>query len=83
MSEPHDELVMLWTASGTEAESRAWLEHVRSCAACQSAAPKLGVAIDALEGGTVGRTPEAAPAGGLAPIIGQQPSNPLYGEHKE
>lgn len=69
MSEPHDELVMLWTASGTEEESRASLEHVRGCAACQSAAPKLGVAIDALEGGTVGRTPEAAPTGGVERLL--------------
>ena len=50
MSEPHDELVLLMTAGGTPAELGAALEHVRDCAACKAAAPKLSVAVAALEG---------------------------------
>jgi anti-sigma factor ChrR (cupin superfamily) len=69
VSEPHDELVTLWTASGTEAEQRSALEHVRACGACRDAGKKLGVAIDALEGGTVGRAAETAPAGGLEKVL--------------
>lgn len=69
MSEPHDELVTLWTGSGTETEQRSAVSHVHTCAACLAAAPKLGVAIDALEGGTVGRVPEASPPGGLEKVL--------------
>lgn len=76
MSEPHDELVTLWT-SGSEAERGTALDHVRTCAACQAAAPKLGVAIDALEGGTVGRVPEAAPSGGLERVLARARSGRL------
>lgn len=67
MSEPHDELVTVWTAAGTEVEQA--LEHVRTCAACQAAAPKLGAAIDALEGGTVGRVAENPPRGGVEKVL--------------
>lgn len=53
MSEPHDELVTLWT-SGDEPERRAALEHVRGCEDCRAGSSKLGIAIDALlAGGTV------------------------------
>ncbi|MDP1827763.1 MAG: cupin domain-containing protein [Archangium sp.] len=76
MSEPHDELVTLWT-SGTEVERNSALAHVRGCAACQAAAPKLGVAIDALEGGTVGRVPEAAPPGGVEALLARARSGRL------
>lgn len=69
MSEPHDELVLLWTAAGTEAERGLALEHVRTCAACQAAAPKLGAAIDALEGGTVGRVAQNPPKGGVERML--------------
>lgn len=69
MTEPHDELMVLMTASGSEVETRAALEHVRGCAACQGAAPKLGVAIDALEGATVGRVPAAPPQGGVDRLL--------------
>ena len=58
MNEPHDELMLLMTASGSPAEMGSALEHVRDCAVCKAGAPKLGVAIDALEGGTVGRVIE-------------------------
>jgi putative transcriptional regulator len=61
VTEPHDELLVLMTASGSEGETRAAVEHVRGCESCQAAAPKLGVAIDVLEGATVGRLPEALP----------------------
>lgn len=76
MSEPHDELVTLWT-SGSEVDRTAALAHVRGCAACQAAAPKLGVAIDALEGGTVGRVPEAAPSGGVERVLARARSGRL------
>jgi putative transcriptional regulator len=69
VSEPHDELVLLMTAAGTQAESDSALEHVRGCAVCKAAAPKLGVAIDALEGVTVGRVPEEPPRGGLERVL--------------
>lgn len=68
MSEPHDALLTLWT-SGETPERRDALEHVRTCAACQEAAPRLGLAIDALEGGTVGRSDVPAPAGGVAKLL--------------
>jgi putative transcriptional regulator len=66
VTETHDELMVLMTASGlngtaSESETRAAVEHVRGCSACQAAAPKLGVAIDALEGATVGRVAEPPP----------------------
>lgn len=77
MSEPHDELMLLMTASGTQAESALAVEHVRSCAVCQAAAPKLGVAIDALEGGTVGRVPEEPPAGGVERVLARARSGRL------
>ncbi len=77
MSEPHDELVMLWTAGGSEAERQAALEHVRRCAACAGAAPKLGEAIDALEGGTVGRIAEAAPSGAVERLLARARSGRL------
>ncbi len=69
MIESHDELMLLMTASGSEADCASALEHVRGCAACQAAAPKLGLAIDALEGATVGRVPEEPPAGGVARVL--------------
>lgn len=69
MSEPHDDLMMLLTSAGTGAERASALEHVRGCAACQAAVPKLGVAIDALEGGTVGRAAEDPPKGGLEKLL--------------
>lgn len=69
MNEAHDELVTLWTASGTEAEQSAALSHVRGCAVCQAAGAKLGVAIDALQGGTLARVPEAWPPGGLEKVL--------------
>lgn len=68
MSEPHDQLVTLWT-SASDAERRDALLHVRDCTACQAGASKLGLALDALEGGTVGRVPVPAPAGGLAKLL--------------
>ena len=77
MSEPHDELVMVWTAGGTEAERGTALEHVRACQDCLGAAPKLGVAVDALEGGTVGRVPEAPPAGGVERVLARARSGRL------
>lgn len=69
MTEPHDELMVLLTASGSEGETRAALEHVRGCSVCQAAAPKLGVAIDALEGAHVGRVAEAPPRGGVERLL--------------
>ncbi len=69
MSEPHDELMLLSTASGAEPELGAALEHVRGCADCLAAAPKLGVAIDALEAATVGRVPQTPPPGGLEKVL--------------
>jgi putative transcriptional regulator len=69
VTEPHDELLVLMTASGSEGETRAAVEHVRGCSVCQSAAPKLGVAIDALEGAHVGRVAEAPPAGGVQRLL--------------
>ena len=77
MSEPHDELVMVWTAGGTEAERQAALEHVRACYDCLGAAPRLGVAVDALEGGTVGRVPEAPPSGGVERVLARARSGRL------
>lgn len=68
MAEPHDALVTLWT-SGDETERREALAHVRACAACREAAPKVGVALDALEGGTVGRTEAPPPGDGLARLM--------------
>ncbi len=69
MTEPHDELMVLLTASGSEGEARAALEHVRGCSVCQAAAPKLGVAIDALEGAHVGRVAEAPPSQGVERLL--------------
>lgn len=69
MTETHDELLVLMTASGSEGETRAAVEHVRGCSSCQAAAPKLGVAIDALEGATVGRAAEAPPSGGVERLL--------------
>ena len=69
MSEPHDELMVLSTAAGTEPECGAALEHVRGCVACLAAAPRLGLAIDALEAATVGRTPEAPSPGTLDRVL--------------
>jgi len=77
VSEPHDQLVTLWTASGTEAERQLALEHVRGCVACQAATPKLGVAIDALEGGTVGRVAETPPPGALQKVLARARSGRL------
>lgn len=68
MSEPHDALLTLWT-SGDDPERRDALEHVRSCVACQEAAPRLGLALDALEGGTVGRSEVPVPSGGIAKLL--------------
>lgn len=69
MTETHDELLVLLTASGSEGETRAAVDHVRGCPSCQAAAPKLGVAIDALEGATVGRLAEAPPSGGVERLL--------------
>jgi anti-sigma factor ChrR (cupin superfamily) len=68
VSEPHDALVTLWT-SGDDTERRDALEHVRSCAACLEAAPRLGLVIDALEGGTVGRSDVPAYPDGVAKLL--------------
>lgn len=64
----HDELVTLW-CTGETPERRAALEHVRGCAVCRSATAKLGLAIDALEGGTVGRLDAPAPPGGVSRLL--------------
>ena len=77
MSEPHDHLLTLMTAAGSEAERGTALEHVRGCADCLTAAPKLGVAIDALMGGTVGRVAEAPPPGGLERVLARARSGRL------
>jgi putative transcriptional regulator len=68
VSESHDELVTLWT-SGEGPERRAALEHVRGCEPCCQASSKLGIAIDALEGGTVGRADAPAPPGGVQRLL--------------
>lgn len=68
MSEPHDELVTLWT-SGEGPERRAAIEHVRGCEECRAGTSKLGIAIDALEGGTVGRVDAPAPSGGVLRLL--------------
>lgn len=68
VSNSHDELLTLW-ASGDGPERRAALEHVRQCAACRAESERLGKAIDALEGGTVGRVAEPAPKGGVARLL--------------
>jgi putative transcriptional regulator len=69
VKEPHDELLVLWTGTGSEAERLAAVEHVRGCAECTAASPRFGNAVDALEGGTVGRVAEEAPAGGLQKVL--------------
>ena len=76
MSESHDELVTLLTGGSAE-ETRAALEHVRHCPTCQADAPKVGLAIDALEGATVGRTPEAPPADGVNKLLARARSGRL------
>lgn len=69
MTQTHDELLLLMTSSGTQEEAAAALEHVRTCAQCQAGAPQLGVAIDALEGATVGRVAEKPPGGGVERLL--------------
>jgi putative transcriptional regulator len=69
LSEPHDELVTLMTGSGSDEERRAAVDHVRGCAACTRAVPKLGLAVEALEGGTVGRVSAAPPPGGVEKLL--------------
>lgn len=69
MRETHDELMVLMTCAGAEADLASAVEHVRQCALCQASAPKLGVAIDALERATVGRFSEVPPAGGVERLL--------------
>lgn len=77
MTEPHDELLLLMTSAGTEEESAAALEHARTCAQCRAGAPQLGVAIDALEGATVGRVAEEPPIGGVERVLARARSGRL------
>jgi putative transcriptional regulator len=68
VNEPHDELVTLWT-SGEGPERRAALEHVRGCEVCRAASAQLGLALDALEGGTVGRVEARPPSGSVERLL--------------
>ncbi|MDP2274231.1 MAG: cupin domain-containing protein [Archangium sp.] len=77
MTEPHDELLLLMTASGTREEAAAALEHARTCAQCRAGAPQLGVAIDALEGATVGRVAEEPQSGGVERLLARARSGRL------
>lgn len=69
MNEPHDELMVLLTGQGSPAETKAAVAHVRSCATCQAEAPRLGIAIDALLGGTMGHLADEPPKGALGRML--------------
>jgi putative transcriptional regulator len=77
VSEPHDELLVLWTGTGSDAELQAAIAHVRDCAECTAASPHFGNAVEALEGGTVGRIAEVAPLGGLEKVLSRARSGRL------